>query len=40
MTTILVLNLGSPKDLKKKSVKEYLREFLSHDLVVDLQDDP
>ena len=36
MTTILVLNLGSPKDLKKNSVKEYLREFLSDDLVVDL----
>ena len=36
MTTILILNLGSPKDLKKKSVREYLREFLSDDLVVDL----
>jgi protoporphyrin/coproporphyrin ferrochelatase len=36
MTTILVLNLGSPKDLNKNNVKEYLREFLSDDLVVDL----
>ena len=36
MTTILILNLGSPKNLEKNNVKEYLREFLSDDLVVDI----
>ncbi len=35
MKGILLVNLGSPKDLKDISIKEYLREFLSDDLVVD-----
>ena len=33
---VLLLNLGSPKELTKRSVKEYLRIFLSDDYVVDL----
>ena len=33
---ILLINLGSPKSLDKKDVKDYLREFLSDDLVIDL----
>ena len=35
MKGILLVNLGSPKDLEEKSIKEYLQEFLSDDLVVD-----
>ena len=35
MKGILLVNLGSPKDLEDASIKEYLREFLSDDLVVD-----
>ena len=35
MKGILLVNLGSPKNLEDNSVKEYLREFLSDDLVVD-----
>ena len=35
MKGILLINLGSPKDLEDKSIKEYLKEFLSDDLVVD-----
>ena len=35
MKGILLVNLGSPKDLEDKSIKEYLKEFLSDDLVVD-----
>ena len=33
---VLLVNLGSPKELNKKSVKEYLKSFLSDDLVVDI----
>ena len=33
---VLLINLGSPKELNKKSVKEYLRVFLSDDNVVDI----
>tara|TARA_Y100000768_G_scaffold334681_1_gene275524 strand:- start:157 stop:1173 length:1017 start_codon:yes stop_codon:yes gene_type:complete len=33
---ILLVNLGSPKSLSKADVKEYLKEFLSDDYVVDL----
>ena len=33
---ILLINLGSPKDLTKKSVREYLKVFLSDDYVLDL----
>ena len=33
---VLLLNLGSPKELTKRSVREYLRIFLSDDYVVDL----
>ena len=36
MQGILLINLGSPKKLKLNSVKSYLREFLSDDLVIDL----
>ena len=32
----LLINLGSPKELSKKSVRQYLRVFLSDDNVVDL----
>jgi len=35
MKGILLVNLGSPKNLEDKSIKEYLREFLSDDLVID-----
>ena len=35
MKGILLVNLGSPKDLENQSIKEYLKEFLSDDLVVD-----
>ena len=35
MKGILLINLGSPKDLEDESIKEYLKEFLSDDLVVD-----
>lgn len=35
-TGILLINLGSPKKLTKKSVKEYLKVFLSDDYVLDL----
>ena len=35
MKGILLVNLGSPKDLENQSIKEYLTEFLSDDLVVD-----
>ena len=33
---VLLLNLGSPKQLTKRSVRDYLRVFLSDELVVDL----
>ena len=33
---VLLVNLGSPKELSKKSVRQYLRIFLSDDNVVDL----
>tara|TARA_B100001113_G_scaffold353461_1_gene357878 strand:+ start:176 stop:1195 length:1020 start_codon:yes stop_codon:yes gene_type:complete len=33
---VLLINLGSPKELSKKSVREYLKVFLSDDNVVDL----
>ena len=35
MKGILLINLGSPKDLDVNSIKDYLREFLSDDLVID-----
>ena len=35
MKGILLINLGSPKDLELKSIKDYLKEFLSDDLVID-----
>ena len=35
-TYVLLVNLGSPKELNKKSVREYLKAFLSDDLVVDI----
>ena len=36
MRGILLINLGSPKKLELNSVKSYLKEFLSDDLVIDL----
>ena len=33
---VLLVNLGSPKELNKRSIREYLRIFLSDDYVVDL----
>ena len=33
---VLLINLGSPKELTKKSVRDYLRVFLSDDNVVDI----
>ena len=33
---VLLINLGSPKELSKKSVRQYLRVFLSDDNVLDL----
>lgn len=36
MQGILLINLGSPKDLQLKSVRSYLKEFLSDDLVIDI----
>ena len=35
MKGILLINLGSPKDLELDSIKMYLKEFLSDDLVID-----
>ena len=35
MKGILLVNLGSPKDLENQSIREYLTEFLSDDLVID-----
>ena len=35
MKGILLINLGSPRDLELTSVKDYLKEFLSDDLVID-----
>ena len=35
MKGILLINLGSPKDLEDSSVKDYLKEFLSDDFVID-----
>ena len=35
MKGILLINLGSPKDLELSSIKDYLQEFLSDELVVD-----
>ena len=35
-TGVLLINLGSPKELTKKSVKKYLKVFLSDDYVLDL----
>ena len=36
MKNILLLNLGSPKSLKTKDVRDYLDQFLSDDNVIDL----
>ena len=36
MKNVLLLNLGSPKSLQKKDVRDYLNEFLSDDNVIDL----
>jgi protoporphyrin/coproporphyrin ferrochelatase len=36
MQGILLINLGSPKELQLKSVRSYLKEFLSDDLVIDI----
>ena len=36
MKAVLLVNLGSPKDLNLSSIKEYLMEFLTDDNVVDL----
>lgn len=36
MKNVLLLNLGSPKSLKTKDVRDYLNEFLSDDYVIDL----
>ena len=36
MKNILLLNLGSPKSLKTKDVRDYLNQFLSDDNVIDL----
>jgi ferrochelatase len=33
---ILLINLGSPRELSKESVKKYLKIFLSDDYVVDI----
>ena len=33
---VLLINLGSPKELTKKSVRNYLKIFLSDDNVVDI----
>ena len=35
MKGVLLINLGSPKDLELSSIKDYLKEFLSDELVVD-----
>ena len=35
MKGILLINLGSPRNLELKSIKDYLKEFLSDDLVID-----
>ena len=35
MKGILLINLGSPKDLELESINEYLKQFLSDDLVID-----
>ena len=35
-TGVLLINLGSPKELTKKSVKDYLKVFLSDDYVLDI----
>ena len=35
MKGILLINLGSPKDLEFESIKDYLKEFLSDDCVID-----
>lgn len=35
MKGILLINLGSPKNLELDSIKDYLKEFLSDDLVID-----
>ena len=36
MKAVLLVNLGSPRDLKLSSIKEYLMEFLTDDNVIDL----
>ena len=36
MKGVLLINLGSPKNLDLSSVKDYLREFLSDDYVLDI----
>ena len=33
---VLLVNLGSPRELNKKSVRKYLNIFLSDDYVVDI----
>ena len=33
---VLLINLGSPKELTKKSVRDYLKVFLSDDYVLDI----
>ena len=35
-TGVLLINLGSPKELTKKSVRDYLKVFLSDDYVLDI----
>ena len=36
MKAVLLVNLGSPKDIDLSSIKDYLMEFLTDDNVVDL----
>ena len=36
MRGILLINLGSPEDLKISSIRKYLKEFLSDEYVLDI----
>ena len=36
MKGILLINLGSPQNLDLRSVKTYLKEFLTDELVIDI----
>ena len=36
MKAVLIINLGSPKNLNLNSIKDYLTEFLSDDDVIDI----